>query len=185
MACQTHPDRDSVAACVTCGQELCEECKRMGADGKSYCAKDAPAVAAPPPTATPSAPPAPPAGAPPPPAGAEPPPTPILAALAYPVWIIAIVIIASDMKRNKFMAYHGWNALFWGIGWFVVSIAMRIVSAALHSLPGVGSALHLVSGSLLYVLYLVGSIVFAIRAANQQDVNIPIISDFARKQAGV
>jgi len=62
---------------------------------------------------------------------------------------------------------------------------MRIVSAALHSLPGVGSALHLVSGSLLYVLYLVGSIVFAIRAANQQDVNIPIISDFARKQAGV
>ena len=156
----------------------------MGADGKSYCANDAPAAAAPPPAATPSAPPAPTATAPPPPAGAEPAPTPILAALAYPVWIIAIVIIASDMKRNKFMAFHGWNALLWGISYVVVSIAVGIVSGVLHSLPGLGSALHLVT-RFLPVLYAVGSIIFAIRAANQQDVNIPVISGFARKQAGV
>lgn len=41
MACVNHPDRESVARCMDCGDELCGEC-RIEIGTKSYCAKHAP-----------------------------------------------------------------------------------------------------------------------------------------------
>ncbi len=80
MACAKHPDRESVAQCVICHAELCEECRQLY-EGKSYCAEHNPAAAAQP--AQPAAP-APTAPAPteplpqavPPPTAAQPPTVP-------------------------------------------------------------------------------------------------------------
>jgi phage shock protein C len=36
MKCYLHTDRDAVAACVTCGQAVCQECE-VPAGGKHYC----------------------------------------------------------------------------------------------------------------------------------------------------
>jgi len=42
VKCQRHPDRDAVARCVVCRDELCPECART-ANGKYYCPAHAPA----------------------------------------------------------------------------------------------------------------------------------------------
>jgi len=59
----------------------------------------------------------------------------LLAALAYPIWIIALVIILTDMKKDAFMRRHGWTALFWGIAWVVIYVALAS-SPTSHSWDG-------------------------------------------------
>ena len=36
MNCENHPDKEGVAACVSCGKILCEDC-RLKLAGKNYC----------------------------------------------------------------------------------------------------------------------------------------------------
>ncbi len=36
MNCENHPDKEGVAACVSCGKVLCEDC-RLKLAGKNYC----------------------------------------------------------------------------------------------------------------------------------------------------
>jgi uncharacterized membrane protein len=33
----------------------------------------------------------------------------LLAALAYPIWVVALVILLTDLKKDPFMRYHGWH----------------------------------------------------------------------------
>ena len=145
-----------------------------------------PPAAAPAPPPAPAAPP--PAVAPPPPAAAPPPaagaPTNlVLAALGYPIWICALVAVLIE-KHDREVRFHAWNGLFWGLGYIVVTVALVIVSVVLHSVPGMGRLIRMVI-NLLPVLYLVFSIIFAVNAYNRKPVNIPVISDMARKQAGL
>jgi len=93
----------------------------------------------------------------------------LLAALSYPIWIIALVIIFTDMKKDAFMRHHGWTALFWGIGWLIIYVALAIVPFLWAlTLP-------------LRLVWLVLSIYFAVQAYNGKEVTIPIVSDWAKK----
>ena len=82
------------------------------------------------------------------------------------------------------MKFHGWNGLFWGIAYIVVIVALGIVSVVLHDVPGLGGLLRLPM-RLVPLAFLAASIIFAVNAYNRKPVNIPVISDMARKQAGV
>lgn len=181
MACKNHPDRESVAACVSCGAELCAECDQAGADGKSYCSDDlpaaapapvaaAPVVAAPPPVVTPA------------PAAASGGSNMTLAAVGYLVWICSLIVILIE-KNDQQVKFQGWNGLFWGIAQMVVGIAVGVVRMAMREVPGgrmLGGVLSLVPLAMF-----VFSIIFLVKAINRQEVNIPVVSDLARKQAGL
>jgi len=185
MACKNHPDRESVAACVSCGAELCAECDQPGADGKSYCSADLPAAAPAPVAAAPVVAPipvAPPMAAP-APAAASAGNNTVLAALGYPIWICALVTVLIE-KNDPEVKFHGWNGLFWGIAYMVVMIALGVIGVALHDTPGIGAILRLLM-RVLPLAFLILSIMFAVNAYNRKPVNIPVISDLARKQAGV
>jgi len=54
----------------------------------------------------------------------------------------------------------------------------------LHDVPGLGGLLRLLM-RLVPLAFLAASIIFAVNAYNRKPVNIPVISDMARKQAGV
>jgi uncharacterized membrane protein len=54
----------------------------------------------------------------------------------------------------------------------------------LHSVPGVGGLFRLLT-RVVPLGFLVFSIIFAVNAYNRKPVNIPVISDMARKQAGL
>jgi len=187
MACKNHPDRDAVGACAACGVELCAECVQTGSDGKSYCAADLPAAA-------PAAPaPAPPAPVPAPVVSAAPapvaPPPPVgapaqsgsivLAAIGYLVWPCGLIAALIE-KTDKQVKFHGWNSFFFFLAYLAAEIAVGILA----HMPGVGRAFrHLYSP--VYLLYVVLGIIFLVNALGRKPVNIPVISDLARKQAGL
>ncbi len=191
MACVNHPDREAVARCVVCGDELCAECRHVAPDGKSYCAEHlAQAVAegqvqAPEVPQPSAAPPQQPAGA----ASGE---SPGLAAACYfagvvpPLtFILPVIPLASaDMKQSRFMRYHAFNGLFWGLFVVVgfVLLEFALFSGGLLHLPGILMVPLRIVRALWWLAALVVSIICAVRASNRQEVRIPIVSDLAEKQ---
>ncbi|MEI6503596.1 MAG: hypothetical protein WCP21_21525, partial [Armatimonadota bacterium] len=168
MACKNHPDRESVAACVSCGAELCAECDQAGADGKSYCSDDLPAAAvAAAPVVAPVAV-APPVVAP-APAAASSGSNMTLAAVGYLIWICSLIVILTE-KNDQQVKFQGWNGLFWGIAQIVVGIAVGIVRGVLRNAPG-GGAIGGVLGIIPLAMF-VFSIIFLVKALNRQEVNI-------------
>jgi uncharacterized membrane protein len=173
MPCVNHADRESTAKCVACDAELCEEC-RTEVGGKNYCAKDLPTPAAPaaaPPPAAPAAAPV---------VGADDPSQeqPIMAALAYIIGILAIIILVTDMKKSRYMRFHGFQALFMIVVWIAFSIAVTI----LGMLPVIGMITIIVGplgGLALFVL----AIILAVKAYNKQEFEVPVIGKMAREQA--
>ncbi len=101
----------------------------------------------------------------------------LLAALAYPIWIIALVIVLTDMKKEAFMRRHGWTALFWGIAWVVLYVALMI----LGNIPFLGWLLVIVAGPILWIVWLILSIYYAVQAYNGKEFTIPLVSDWAKK----
>ena len=101
----------------------------------------------------------------------------VLAALAYPIWIIALIIVLTDLKKNPFMRHHGWLALFWAISWVAIHIGWVIVA----SLP----LLHwlFLFYPLLWPAFVILSIYYAIQAYNAKPFTIPFVSDWAQKYA--
>ncbi len=104
----------------------------------------------------------------------------LLAALGYPIWIIALVVVLTEMKKDPFMRYHGWQALFWGIAWFVLWVGLTIVNTFLSFVPILGVIFGFLTGSIFFVVWLVVSLVYAVRAYRGERFEIPVVTDFAR-----
>jgi uncharacterized membrane protein len=180
MPCVNHADRDSTAKCITCAAELCDEC-RTEVDGKNYCAKDVPQAAPAPPPAGAAAPPPPPmAAAAAPAVGTDDPSQeqPIMAALSYIIGILAIIILVTDMKKSRYMRFHGFQALFLIVTWIIFSIAVSVIGA----LPVIGM-LTLIVGPLGGLALLILAIILAVKAYNKQDMEVPVLTKLARDQA--
>jgi uncharacterized membrane protein len=103
----------------------------------------------------------------------------LLAALAYPIWIIALIIVLTDMKKDPYMRTHGWTALFWAVAWLIIWVALQI----LVRIPFLGWLLFLTGGFLLWLVWLVLSIYYAVQAYNGRTFTIPVVSDWARRYA--
>ena len=103
----------------------------------------------------------------------------LLAALGYPIWIIALVIILTDMKKDSFMRHHGWTALFWGIAWVILYVVLTILA----NIPFFGWLLVIVAGPILWLVWVILSIYYAVQAYNGKTVSIPLVSDWAKKYA--
>lgn len=59
----------------------------------------------------------------------------ILAGIAYCIWPLSILIVATTMKREKFLRYHGYQALFLGI---CLSVGYLVIGAFLKFIPLIG-----------------------------------------------
>lgn len=103
----------------------------------------------------------------------------LLAALAYPIWIIALIIIVTDMKKDPFMRIHGWTALFWGVAWLVIWVALQI----LLRIPFFGWLLFLFTAPIFWLAWLALSIYYAMQAYGGKRVTIPVVSEWAKKYA--
>ncbi len=99
----------------------------------------------------------------------------LLAALAYPIWVIALVILLTDLKKDPFMRHHASLALAWFIAWGVIYVAMVVVAF----LP----FLHWVAlfFPLLFPAFFVLSIYYAVQTYTGKPFTIPIVSDWAKK----
>lgn len=97
----------------------------------------------------------------------------LLAALAYPIWIIGLIIVLTDMKKDPFMRLHGWTSLFWGIAWVILYIVIAVIA------PFTGWFLMSVGR----LAYLALSIYYAVQTYQGKSFTIPVVSDWAKKYA--
>ena len=99
----------------------------------------------------------------------------LLAALGYPIWIVAVIILVTDLKRDPFMRHHGWLALFWTIAWIVLYVIWGIVAILplLHWL--------FLFYPFLWPAFIVLSVYYAIQTYNAKEFSIPVVSDWARR----
>jgi uncharacterized membrane protein len=100
--------------------------------------------------------------------------------LAYITFIPAIIFLATaPYNQKRLIRFHSWQSIFMCVAWIVIDIALRIVGR----IPFIG-------WPLLFLLPLVGLgffilwLIVMIKAFNGQMFKIPVIGDFAEKQAG-
>ena len=86
----------------------------------------------------------------------------LLAALSYPIWIVALVMVLTNTsKEDPFVKYHAWQGLF-------LAIAMMLVSMVTF---GIG-------GLIIWLL----AIYYAVQAYNGEYFEVPVIYGLAKNQ---
>ena len=156
-------------------------CNQCGADvaGLRFCSKCGAAVeagaAAPRPSAAP-------AGAPPAAQGSGEISENVAAALAY-IWPVAVVwLLIEPYKNKREVRFHSFQSLFYALAMFVIWWGLWILTLVL-SFAGAGFIIGLPSvlfGPAAFVLW----IILVIKAYQGQHFKVPVIGDFAEKQAG-
>jgi uncharacterized membrane protein len=105
----------------------------------------------------------------------------ILAALGYPIWVVALVVVLTEMKKDPFLRHHGWQALFWGIGWFVLWVGLNVATALLAIVPLLGIVIRFLAGLAFLTAWGLLSVVYAVRAYRGERFEIPVVVNFARR----
>jgi len=99
--------------------------------------------------------------------------------LAYVTIIPAIIFLVMEpYNRNRFIRFHSFQSIFFGIAWTVLWIALSFVGA----IPVIGWATVLI-WPLLGIGGLIIWIILLLKANQGQMWKLPIIGDMAAKQA--
>jgi uncharacterized membrane protein len=95
----------------------------------------------------------------------------LMAAIAWIIPLVAIVIlVVEDMKNRPFQKYHAVNSLVFSVAFFVVISIISVVTFGF--------------GGCLAVLWFV-VIYWAIKAYQGEMVEIPVVTNFVKKQGWV
>jgi len=133
------------------------------------------------PPPVPPAPPAPPMA---PPMGGRPGPvndtSKLLAALSYPIWIIALVaVLIEPYKNEKFVKSHAVQALALGLaGWAIIVVAQFFAV-----IPVIGWLVAVI-GWFVPLGVFVYQIILALKAWNGEYVEVPVVYDMVKQYIG-
>jgi uncharacterized membrane protein len=101
----------------------------------------------------------------------------VLLLLAYPIWIIAgLIIILSDKKKNPFMAFHGYQSIFLGI-------ALMIVGFIVNIFLGI-TIIFLLLMPLVWLAFWIYQWMLGYKAMQGEYVTVPLITDLTKKFLG-
>jgi uncharacterized membrane protein len=105
------------------------------------------------------------------------------AALAYVTIIPAIIFLAIEPYNKKpFVKFHCFQSIGLCVAWFAIWIVITVLHMALHFIPLIGILfffVDLVVGLGVFVLWLIA----IVKASKGEWYKLPIIGDFALKQA--
>jgi uncharacterized membrane protein len=109
----------------------------------------------------------------------------LFAALGYPIWIVALIAILIDpYKDEKFVKFHGIQALGFAVAIVVLWIAFTIVSIILGLIPYVGGIISTLLWFVLSIGALVVAIVWAIKAYNGEYAELPFVYGIVKSYFG-
>lgn len=123
--------------------------------------------------------------------------------LGYLFWIVALILIFIE-KDNKFVRFHAFQSVFWGVAVLVAAIvayilamviffAGTILGVLIDSMIGVPivTMIMMIIGIIVFVLVFVviiggvaGSIIAAIQGFNGKLFKLPLIGKWADKYSG-
>ncbi len=103
----------------------------------------------------------------------------IAAALAYFTIIPAVIfLVLEPFNRNRFIRFHSWQCILFHVAWAVLWFALHLVAA----IPFLGWMTLLfwpIIGLAGFILW----IILVFKAYQRQMFKLPVIGDFAEKQA--
>jgi uncharacterized membrane protein len=130
---------------------------------------------------------------PPPPLAAQPAPAPsnpgstanndnTLAAVSYILlWITGLIVLLTSKPYEKYKRWHALQAIGLGIVVTVLQILLNILASIFA--PTAGFGLYSTLGGLISLLTIVLIIILAIKAYQGEKVRLPVIADYADKNA--
>ncbi len=108
----------------------------------------------------------------------------IAAALGYFFWPLAIVwLVIEPYNKDRFIRFHSFQMLGLAVAGVVLSIVMMVLSVVLAMVPYVSLIVFILWP--LFGLAMLGVWVFLMyKSYNNEKYKLPVIGDFAEKQAG-
>jgi len=108
----------------------------------------------------------------------------LIAAVGYIIAILVpLFVLFTDKKNNKFLLFHAWQSLIFSVLWIVIWVGLTFVtmiaSVVTGGLGGFLGCLFLPLG----LVVLVAVLFTAWKAYQGEKYKLPIIGDFAEKQA--
>ena len=109
----------------------------------------------------------------------------IAAVLGYFIWILAIVwLVVEPFKNDRFIRFHAFQTLGCVVAVIALTIASTILTAVLMFIPYVGPIIGLLLWPIVGLGMFLLWIFLMYKAYNKEMWKLPVIGDFAEKQAG-
>jgi uncharacterized membrane protein len=106
-------------------------------------------------------------------------------ALAY-LLIPAILFLALEpYEKNKFVRFHSFQCLLFGVGCVVLWIALGILGTMLSMIPFIGWIVTLILFPLINLLVFVLGLFLMFKAYKGETYELPVLGAIAEKQANV
>lgn len=105
-------------------------------------------------------------------------------AFAYFLVIPAIVfLLVQPYSKNRFVRFHSFQSLGLCLGGLVVGAALRISGIVLAFIPAIGHLLVALFTMLVSLAFFVVWVVLVVKALQGEMFKLPVVGDFAEKQA--
>ncbi len=106
----------------------------------------------------------------------------ITALIGYIIWIVALVLVFIE-KDNKFVRFHAFQSVFYGLGLVVVFIGLSILTGILSMVSGTLAGLFSLVFLLVWLGAIGGLIYLCIKSFQGQWAKLPIIGNIAENMA--
>lgn len=104
----------------------------------------------------------------------------LLAALGYPIGIIPIVILLTDMKQNRFMRYHAVHAIGLIVAALMVFLVLSLVTTILFSISPLFFPIAFLT-PLVMLGWLALTVWYAFRAYQGEMFTVPLLTAYAAR----
>jgi uncharacterized membrane protein len=104
----------------------------------------------------------------------------VTALIGYIVWIVALVLIFIE-KENKFVRFHAFQSMLFGVLVIVLFVALSILNTVLYLVSSTLGGLFSLIFILLWLAVLGGVILLAFKSFKGEMFKFPIIGDLAEK----
>ena len=107
------------------------------------------------------------------------------AAIAYLTIIPSIIFLVLDpYKRSRLVRFHSIQNIALAVAWVIFWVGMAILHTALHAIPFI-FVLFMLVDMVVGLAFFVAWLIALIKASKGEFFRLPVIGDFAAKQAGV
>lgn len=97
--------------------------------------------------------------------------------------IVSLFIILTEKKNDKFMAFHAWQSLLFSLAVFVILVPLYFGTFLVGVVSGgIGMALYCLVIPLGFIAF-VAMLFLAYKAYLGEKFKLPVVGDFAEKQA--
>jgi uncharacterized membrane protein len=103
----------------------------------------------------------------------------VAGALAYTVIAAIVFVVIEPYKRKRFVRFHSLQAIFVGIAWIAIDIALAIIG----HIPLIGGITALLRPLASLAIFLT-LLFLAFKAYQGQMFKLPVVGDVAAQQAG-